>query len=322
MRSQWECLLENLGCWQGSFTRLSPKGEILEDIPSETSLELKEDQQTMRQVVRRFYDGQPQDLVLEYRSLNKSIILFENGAFSQGAIQFAPFTEFGAEFGLIHGDRRLRLIPVYDKSSQLERITLIREHLPQSIGVNILDALTPLSPPLEGGKSKFSPFQGGVRGGSRNLVCQVYQRQSITPERPPLTLDQLLGRWEGESITLSPNWLTPEVTPTITEWQREGDRAIMSLQMPTGQQTITSIAQVDQFNPQILHFTQDNSSIQTLFLPDGASLTCPETINSRQPFRLSISWLLAPNLHQRMIRTYDRYGEWADLTLVTERKVG
>jgi hypothetical protein len=239
MRSQWECLLENLGCWQGSFTRLSPKGEILEDIPSETSLELKEDQKTMRQVVRRFYDGQPQDLVLEYRSLNKSIILFENGAFSQGAIQFAPFTEFGAEFGLIFGDRRLRLIPVYNKSSQLERITLIREHLPQS----------------------------------------------TTPERPPLTLDQLLGRWEGESITIFPNWLTPEVKPTVTEWQREGDRAI-------------------------------------LFLPDGASLTCPQTINPRQPFRLSISWLLEPNLHQRMIRTYDQHGEWTNLTLVTERKVG
>ena len=44
-------------------------------------------------------------------------------------------------------------------------------------GVNILDALTPLSPPLEGGKSKFSPLKGGVRGGSRNLVCQVYQRR-------------------------------------------------------------------------------------------------------------------------------------------------
>ena len=278
MRSQWECLLENLGCWQGSFTRLSPKGIILEDIPSETILELKEDQQTMHQVVRRFYDGRPQDLVLEYRTLNKSIILFENGAFSQGAIQFAPFTEFGAELGLIFGDRRLRLIPLYDKSSQLERVTLIREHLPQS----------------------------------------------STPERQPLTLDQLLGRWEGESITLSPNWLAPEVTPTVTEWQREGDRAILSLHMTTaaGKQIITSIAQIDQSNPQILYFNQENLSIQTLFLPDGASLTCPKTINSRQPFPLSISWLLESNLHHRMIRTYDRHGEWTNLTLVTERKVG
>ena len=50
---------------------------------------------------------------------------------------------------------------------------------PLSFGVNILDALykflPPSAPPLEGGNSKFSPFQGGVRGGSRNLVCQVYE---------------------------------------------------------------------------------------------------------------------------------------------------
>ncbi|MDJ0549650.1 MAG: DUF3598 family protein, partial [Microcystis sp. M49637_WE12] len=26
MLSQWECLLKNLGQWQGSFTRLSPQG--------------------------------------------------------------------------------------------------------------------------------------------------------------------------------------------------------------------------------------------------------------------------------------------------------
>lgn len=276
MRSQWDCLLQNLGCWQGSFARLSPQGEILEDIPSETSLELKEDQQTMRQVVRRFYDGQPQDLVLEYRTLNKCIILFENGAFSQGTIQFSPVTNFGAELGLIYGNRRLRIILLYDKTSKLEQLTLIREHLPHS----------------------------------------------NTPEYPPLTLDALLGKWEGEAVTLSPNWLIPEVTPTVTEWQRDGDRVIMSLQMSTalGTQTSSSVAHINSQYPQILKFEQNH--IQTLFLPNGSSVTGPETIIPRQPFHLSISWLLEPNLHQRMIRSYNQQGGWENLTLVTEHKVG
>jgi hypothetical protein len=48
MRSQWECLLQNLGEWQGSFTRLSPQGELLEDIPSETILEGLNNNQTVR----------------------------------------------------------------------------------------------------------------------------------------------------------------------------------------------------------------------------------------------------------------------------------
>ncbi|MFN7761694.1 MAG: DUF3598 family protein [Pseudanabaena sp.] len=278
MRSQWDCLLQNLGCWQGSFARLSTKGEILEDIPSETSLELKADNQTIRQVVRRFYDGQPQDLTLEYRSLNKSTTFFENGAFSQGSLQFAPYTEFGAELGLIYGDRRLRVVLLYDKASQLDRLTFIREHLPNS----------------------------------------------AISERPALTLNNLLGKWEGEAITIAADWLEPEVISTVTEWQQEGDRVIMSLQMqtPMGAKTITSIAKIDPHNPQILNFDQDTLPIQTLFLPDGASITCPVAIATRQPFRLSISWLLESNLHQRIIRAYDHKGGWASLTLVTERKVG
>lgn len=278
MRSQWECLLQNLGCWQGSFSRLSKSGEILEDISSETSLELKEDNQTLRQVVRRFYDGQPQDLVLEYRTLNRSTTFFENGAFSQGALQFAPYTEFGAEMGLIYGDRRLRVVLLYDKASQLDRVTFIREHLPNS----------------------------------------------TTSERPALSLNDLLGKWEGEAITIASDWLEPESMSTVTEWKQEGDRVIMSLQMqtPMGAKTITSIAKLDPYNPQILNFEQDTLSIQTLFLPDGASVTCPVAIGNHQPFRLSLSWLIEARLHQRMIRTYDHKGGWTSLTLVTERKVG
>lgn len=279
MRSQWDCLLQNLGCWRGSFTRLSPKGEILEDVPSETSLQLKEDNQTMRQVVRRFYSGQPQDLVLEYRSLNTSTIFFENGAFSQGSLQLAPFTEFGAELGLIYSDRRLRLVTLYDKNSQLDRFTLIREHLPDS---NI-------------------------------------------PERAPLTLENLLGKWEGEAITIATDWLVPEITPTLSEWQLDVDRVIVTLQMqtPTGTPTISAIATVDPLNSQILQFAQNtNLPTQTLFLPDGASVTCPVAIAARKPFRLSLSWLLEPNLHQRMIRSYNDKGSCTGLTLVTERKVG
>lgn len=276
MRSQWQCLLQNLGCWQGSFTQLSPQGKVLEDIPSETSLELKEDRLTMRQVVRRFYDGQPKDLVLEYRSLNKSILLFENGAFSQGSIQFSPVAEFGAELGLIANGRRLRLVALYDKSSQLDRFTFIREKLPHS----------------------------------------------NNPERPPLTLENLLGKWEGEAITISPDWPEPEVMPTVTEWRRDGEQITMSLQMQAtmGAPMITAIAKPDFHNANILNFEQDHLPIQTLFLPDGASVTCPTSLSARQPFRISLSWLIEPNLHQRLIRGYDAKGAWTSLTLVTERK--
>jgi hypothetical protein len=61
MATQWECLLQNLGEWQGSFTRFSPQGGLLEDIKSVVSLEGLNNNQTIRQIVSR--QGQA-DLVL------------------------------------------------------------------------------------------------------------------------------------------------------------------------------------------------------------------------------------------------------------------
>jgi len=142
MKSQWECLLENLGSWQGSFTRLSPSGEMLEDVPSIVSFTGLNHNQTMRQIVHlKPADQAESEKVLEYSSLGRNILLFDNGAFSLGTIQFAPFSEFGAELGLIERDRRLRLVQLFDKQGKLTGLTLIREKLAGSE--------TPERPPLQ-----------------------------------------------------------------------------------------------------------------------------------------------------------------------------
>lgn len=127
--SQWQRLLKNVGTWQGSFTQISPTGQILTEVPTEVALIPQDQGQAMRQEIYRYPPGEPaQTTVLEYRSLSRSTLFFENGAFSQGAVQWGPFSEFGAELGLIAGDRRLRLVQLY-KSGELKQITLIRERL-------------------------------------------------------------------------------------------------------------------------------------------------------------------------------------------------
>ncbi|BAC89517.1 DUF3598 family protein [Gloeobacter violaceus] len=130
--SQWERLLMNLGAWKGSFTRIAPTGEQLEDLPSLVSLEGLDDNLTIHQVVRLTspVDGSVvSEKAFRYSSLSQSILFFPDGAFCQGSMQIAPLTEFGAEFGFIAGKRRLRLVQLYDTDHQLSRITLIREHL-------------------------------------------------------------------------------------------------------------------------------------------------------------------------------------------------
>lgn len=127
MASQWQRLLKNSGTWVGSFTQISPQGEILGDLLTEVSLQPMGE--TMRQVIRKFPPQQPPtETVLEYRSLGRGVLFCDNGAFSQGSIQWSPVAEFGAELGLIHGNERLRLAQVF-QSGQIRQLTLIREHL-------------------------------------------------------------------------------------------------------------------------------------------------------------------------------------------------
>ncbi|MCG6137301.1 MAG: DUF3598 family protein [Nostoc sp. LLA-1] len=266
MASQWESLLQNLGEWQGSFTRFSPQGTLLEDIKSVVSLSGLNNNQTIRQVVSR--QGQA-DLVLEYSSVARSTLFFANGAFSQGSIQLAPFTEFGAELGLIHEHRRLRLVQLFNKNSQLDKITLIREHLAGTEPV----------------------------------------------ERPTLQIEDLLGEWQGEAVTIYPDWRSPDKYSTNLKLQLDDTgRLIQSLSF--GERTITSTGTI---NGSKINF--DQNQIQVLLLLNGASATSPLQLQLRQPLFLEVGWLIQPHLRQRMIRSYNDKGEWVSLTLVTEEKV-
>ncbi|NJP11557.1 MAG: DUF3598 family protein [Leptolyngbyaceae cyanobacterium RU_5_1] len=273
MQSQWDCLLQNLGEWQGSFTRLSPQGQELEDIPTVVSLEGLNDHRTIRQTIRRLTSN-PDEKVLEYSSLGQGVLLFENGAFSQGSIQFGPFSEFGAELGFIDGNYRLRLVQLFNSASQLDQLSLIREQ----------------------------------RVGSRGS------------DRPPLQLNDLLGTWQGEAVTVYPDWRNPITYPT-TLCIRHEDEDHLTQHLSFGDsKTGQTFSSTGIINGSILRFDQGAQPVQVLLLPGGGSSTCPIQIQSGQPFFLEAGWLLQPNWRQRMIRRYDDKGEWINLTLVTEHK--
>ncbi|WP_310483096.1 DUF3598 family protein [Chamaesiphon sp. VAR_48_metabat_403] len=131
MDSNWENFLKNLGSWEGTFTQVSTEGKILGSTPSILTLEGLEDNQLVRFRIRRFANNlseQPTvDNAQEYRSLGKQAVFFDTGAFSKGSLQVAPFAEFGAEYGFVSGDRRSRLVQLFDKQGCFESQTLIRE---------------------------------------------------------------------------------------------------------------------------------------------------------------------------------------------------
>lgn len=265
--------MQNLGEWQGSFTRLSPQGEALEDTPTVVTLEGLNQNQTVRQTIRRCLPTNMDEKVLEYSSLGRGVLFFENGAFSQGSIQLAPFSEFGAELGLIEGSRRLRLVQLFNREGHLDRLTLIRETLAGS---------------------------------------------EIVPHSP-LTIENLLGEWQGEAVTLYPDWQPPITFPTSLKLQRQDDRLEQTITFGPDPMAQT-IASTGRITNSMLRFEQGTPT-QVLLLPDGASSTCPLHVKLGEPFFLEVGWLIQPDLRQRMIRSYTSKGEWASLTLVTERQV-
>ncbi len=130
MASQWERLLKNQGTWVGSFTQISPTGAVIQETPTEVALIPLQQGRTIRQEIRKQAPGQASsETVLEYSSLGRGVLFCENGAFSQGSIQWSPVSEFGAELGLIEGPERLRLVQIFPRQPTLGSLTLIREAL-------------------------------------------------------------------------------------------------------------------------------------------------------------------------------------------------
>lgn len=282
MSQQWDNFLKNLGVWEGTFTNFSPLGEQLEDIPSILSLESLNNNKSARLTLRRFLpnpknasESTVNELVREYQYLGRDILFFENGAFSQGSIQLAPYSEFGAELSFIYGNQRLRLVQLCDRDGNLANLTLIREKLT--------------------GKD--------------------------VPEQPRLKVDDLIGEWRGEAVTIYPDWRPSDSYPTSLQLHRDGpNQLLQKITFGSGLdlKTIASSALID---GSLLRFNQSSQAMQVLLLPGGASATTPMPVQRRKSFFLEAGWLLEPDLRQRMIRSYNENGEWVSLTLITERKI-
>jgi hypothetical protein len=130
VKSQWECFLENLGVWQGSFTSLSAEGQILGDQPTRVTIQTLGDRTSVRLTVE-YLTTPERNLNLEFSTLNRAILFFESGAFSQGSMQATRFGEFGAEQGLRCQERRLRSVLRWH-NGDFQSLVLIREGLPNT----------------------------------------------------------------------------------------------------------------------------------------------------------------------------------------------
>jgi hypothetical protein len=180
--------------------------------------------------------------------------------------------------------------------------------------------------------SEFGAEYGFVAENRRSRFVQVYNLQgnlqdlilirefrmgTEAQERPPLSVEQLLGTWTGTARTAYPDWREPEINSTSLKIDRiDGDR--LQQQLSFGDRTITSIANIDGNK---LNFEAGSSPRKILLLPDGVSSNTPLKVNHRESFFVEVGWLLADNQRQRLIRNYNDKGEWTSSTHVIEHRV-
>ena len=286
MASKWENFLKNLGEWQGSFTSVSTEGELLDSTSSILNLEGLENNQLVRFRLRRFGSGgdnQPpvSDYMQEYRSLGKEIIFFETGAFSKGSLQLAPFTEFGAEYGFVAENRRLRFVQLYDSQGALIRLTLIREF---KSGTDARE------------RPQLTLLQ--LLGRWEGTACTAYSdlRPSET-YTTSLEIKDIGGGRLQQQLSFGVSTIT--TTARIERVDKEEQVGCRG---------------------DILNFEEEPYIRKILLLPDGTSSNTPLHLKLRQPFFVEVGWLAADNERQRLIRSYNDKGEWSSATHVIERR--
>lgn len=167
MKSQWDCIRQNIGSWYGSFTQFDKNGEQVKDTPSVLTLEETEPERKMQLTLKRTPSGESTNTVRRDFSAPGPapyVYFFENGSFSQGSSQWAAFSQFGTEMSIKAGDRRARFVVMYESTvegtSRIKYVTLIRETRDEEKAFG-------------GEERSLAPLQGGWKGQVKMLYASM-----------------------------------------------------------------------------------------------------------------------------------------------------
>ena len=142
MSDQWTRFQRNLGVWQGSFVTFDQQLALKQVQPSELTLALAPSGASIELSLLFWPDqkdvpavppsGEPVKRICQsFSHLPSELCFFPTGSFCRGSLFIAPvrqaWTRPYAEFGFLCGDRRHRLVLLWDGAGRMDRIVLIRE---------------------------------------------------------------------------------------------------------------------------------------------------------------------------------------------------
>ncbi|MGF1490877.1 MAG: DUF3598 family protein [Microcoleaceae cyanobacterium] len=284
MGSQWENFLNNLGEWHGSFTQFSPTGELVKHTPSILCLEGLDQNKSLKLTLRRFPEG---DLP------------------SNDTTTKPPVDELVRQYQALGKD-----ILFFDNGAFCQGTIQIAPLSQSGAEFGFIEADRRLRL-----VELFDPD-----GNLKSLTLIREQRAGTqAAESPMLTVEQLLGIWEGEATTIYPDQRSPETYRTQMQLHRVGTQRLHQ-KLTFDSQTLESEAKIlSGSQGEILKFQTGN--YQVIFLPGGASATVPKKVQLRTAYLFEAGWLVHPQERQRLIRQFNDKGEWESVTLVKEKKV-
>ena len=146
MSSQWDDLLRNVGEWRGWFDSMDGSLQCTKRQPSLLTLEPSASGVPLHLTLLLWPEcsgsplqtpeGEPEKRIVQsFMRVDPDMEVFGTGSFSRGTLYRSNWATLYAEFGFLHGQRRHRLVLLWDGSGQLARIVLIREFLVGSSAV-------------------------------------------------------------------------------------------------------------------------------------------------------------------------------------------
>ncbi|MEA5462444.1 DUF3598 family protein [Leptothoe sp. PORK10 BA2] len=295
---QWTYIRKNIGQWQGLFIQLSPSATQVSSTPSVLTLEEDRLDQHMTLVLTRTPQGQPSQTMerdLGYPGAAPYICFFPTGAFSQGPVVRRPWSSFGSEFSLLAGNRRLRLVQLYNGTAT---------------GEHILDYVT-LIP-------EYRLPTAATAAATATIGAAAL---SMAPPQIPLMMDRVLGTWQGNSLYLPATMDRPQIGSSYWQAKRLGDE----LQVSWGSGAITpgqTESTTGRFTPINSHCWQAvGSPLQFWLLPGDASCTVYPQLPQQSGARLEFCWYLSPRQRQRLVRDYGTDGNWLGTSLMLETRL-
>ncbi|TVS02861.1 MAG: DUF3598 family protein [Cyanobium sp. PLM2.Bin73] len=161
------------------------------------------------------------------------------------------------------------------------------------------------------------------------VLIREFRDGSGATERPPLSLEQLGGRWQGQAATIEADWPEPTLVDASIAVDQP-DAASLRLETRLGPESTVVVARpvADAAGP---WYSADGLSGDAasdagqagrlLLLPDGGLSLAPLQISHRQGFRVEAGWLESPHRWQRLIRRYGPRGEWLSSTHLLARRI-